>query len=199
MRYVKRHTTECHLGDILGSSAPTTYTPQWKTPARPGSFCVALDTILACIGIPFYAGLVLLVLILLFSTAGMKRSYSAEIRVPANAEEGIASVDHGKPTRFDSRNYHGRVATGEHFNAKLFGVAHRTLPLRSCIMIARGPRVVQATIRDRGPCLSAHCQRTAPRRVRVRILDLWPAVARRLACDGLCRVKFWPVLCGVAL
>lgn len=188
---------ECHLGDLPGSPEPIRYTSRWKTPAGPGSFRAVLCTILASVAALFYAGLALSVLVLLFSTVGMKRSHSAEFIVPANAEEGIASVDDGKPTRYDSKNYRGRIAIpGARFNRALLAVAHRTLPLRSCVMVAKGSRFVQASVRDRGPCLSAHCQRTAPKRVKLRKIDLWPAVARRIGCDGLCRVKFWPVPCG---
>lgn len=189
----------CHLGDLPGSPDSIQYTSQWKTPAGPGSFRAALRIILASVAALFYGALALSVLVLLFSTVGMKRSHSADLLVPANAEEGVASVDDGKPTRYDSKNYRGRISIPRaRFNRALLAVAHRTLPLRSCVMVAKGARFVQASVRDRGPCLSAHCQRTAPNRVKLRKIDLWPAVARRIGCDGLCRVKFWPVPCGAA-
>lgn len=191
---------ECHLGDLSGSPEPIRYTSRWKTPASPGPFRSGLRTILASVAAVFYAGLAVSVLVLLFSTVGMKRSHSAEFRVPANAEEGIASVDDGKPTKYDSRNYRGRTSIrGERINRTAMAVAHRTLPLRSCVMIAHGAKIVQASIRDRGPCLSPRCQRTAPKSVRIRKIDLWLAVARRIGCDGLCRVKFWPVPCGASV
>ncbi len=115
------------------------------------------------------------------------------VSTAVNAEEGIASVDYGRVTKFDGGNYHGRVAMGERYKAAALAVAHRTLPLRSYIEIHYRGRTVTAIVSDRGPCLSAHCQATAPKRVRARVLDMTPAVAARLAFPGLGRVTFWPV------
>jgi rare lipoprotein A (peptidoglycan hydrolase) len=113
--------------------------------------------------------------------------------VAAHAEEGMASVDYGRTTKYDARSYGGKVATGARFRASVLAVAHRTLPLGSLIMVTYRGRSAVALVNDRGPCLSAHCQRTAPARVRARILDMTPAVAARLHFPGLGRVTFWPI------
>lgn len=115
---------------------------------------------------------------------------------PASAQArfmGIASVDDGRPTRFDSRNYHGRVATGARFHPGRMAVAHRTLPLGSYVRVDHGVHSAVAIVNDRGPCASAHCRRVAPKRVRDRVLDMTPAMARRLRCGGLCRVAVLPL------
>jgi rare lipoprotein A (peptidoglycan hydrolase) len=111
----------------------------------------------------------------------------------AHAEEGPASVDYGRVTRFDAANYHGRVATGERYSAGKLAVAHRTLPLGSYVAVSYRGRTVIAVVNDRGPCLSAYCRRTAPKRVGERVLDMTPAVAAKLRFPGLGRVTFWPV------
>ncbi len=115
--------------------------------------------------------------------------------VPAHAETGLASVDYGGPTRFDGGHYAGRTATGERYRVASLAVAHRTLPLNSCIAVRFNGKVVNATVKDRGPCLSEHCQATAPRRVRERVIDMTPLLAARLNFPGLGRVSFWPVAC----
>jgi rare lipoprotein A (peptidoglycan hydrolase) len=106
---------------------------------------------------------------------------------------GLASVDDGRPTRFDGANYHGRVADGSRFKTAALAVAHRTLPLGSIVVVSYRGREARAVVNDRGPCLSSHCQRTAPARVRSRVLDMTPALARVLGFPGLGRVAFWPL------
>jgi len=106
---------------------------------------------------------------------------------------GPASVDYGRVTRFDGANYRGRVATGARYKSSALAVAHRTLPLGSTIVIAYRNRTATAVVNDRGPCLSRHCQRVAPARVKARVLDMTPAVAKRLRFPGLGRVAFWPI------
>lgn len=106
---------------------------------------------------------------------------------------GPASVDDGKLTRFDGANYRGRVADGSRFKSSLMAVAHRTLPLGSTVVVSYRGRQERAVVNDRGPCLSVHCQRTAPARVRSRVLDMTPALARRLKFPGLGRVAFWSI------
>lgn len=108
---------------------------------------------------------------------------------------GLASVDHGRPTRYDSQNFHGRTASGVRFNPAIRGVAHRTLPLRSCVAIRYRSRVVKAKVLDRGPCASKHCGRVAPW-LRARVLDLWPATRRALGFpDGVAPVSYWRTKC----
>lgn len=76
-----------------------------------------------------------------------------------------------------------------------FAVAHRTLPLNSCVMVRYQGRDQKAVVNDRGPCLTRHCQRTAPERVRNRVIDMTPAVATALKFPGLGTVSFWRVAC----
>lgn len=109
---------------------------------------------------------------------------------------GLASVDDGRPTRFDGANYHGKVADGSRFKTASLAVAHRTLPLGSVVVVSYRGREAKAVVNDRGPCLSSHCQRTAPARVRARVLDMTPALARALRFPGLGRVAFWPLQSG---
>ena len=114
----------------------------------------------------------------------------------ANAAVGLASVDDGRMTRYDSRNYHGRIATGGRFNPAIRGVAHRTLPLRSCVGIRYRSRVVVATVLDRGPCASAHCRAVAPWLLK-RVLDLWPATRRALGFpNGVAPISYWRTKCA---
>lgn len=108
---------------------------------------------------------------------------------------GIASVDFGHATRFDGASYRGLVATGERFRANILAVAHRSLPLKSCVAVFYQGRLAVAVVNDRGPCLSAYCQSHAPARVRARVLDMTPLLAARLNFSGLGRVTFWPTQC----
>ena len=110
------------------------------------------------------------------------------LSAPARAESGQASVDYGHVTPFDAPGFHGLVATGEKFDAKRIAVAHRWLPLRSMVMVIYRRRWMLAEVVDRGPCLSDVCQRSAPKRVRERILDLTPSLASKLRFPGLGRV-----------
>lgn len=131
-----------------------------------------------------------LVASLMICAFGFSVAANAEAR---KVETGLASVDHGRPTPFDGGRYGGKVASGARFNAATLAVAHRTLPLGSLIMVTYRGRSAVAVVNDRGPCLSRHCQRTAPARVRSRILDMTPALAARLHFPGLGRVTFWPI------
>lgn len=117
----------------------------------------------------------------------------AVVKFTGHIYQGLASVDDGKPTRFDGGNYHGRVADGSRFKTALLAVAHRTLPLGSVIVVSYRGREAVAVVNDRGPCLSSHCQHSAPARVRSRVLDMTPALARRIKFPGLGRVAFWPL------
>lgn len=108
---------------------------------------------------------------------------------------GMASIDFGRVTKWDGGRFHGFVATGHRFKASALAVAHRTLPLQSCLMVQYRDRVQLAVVDDRGPCLTPHCQRTAPERIRNRVLDMTPAVAASLHFPGLGQVSFWRVSC----
>ncbi len=119
------------------------------------------------------------------------------LAAPARAEVmvGIASVEFGRVTKFDGADYRGRVSTGERYKAAALAVAHRTLPLGLCVAVSYRKRTQVAVVNDRGPCLSDHCQRVAPARVKARVLDMTPAVAARLKFPGLGRVSFQPIDC----
>lgn len=108
-----------------------------------------------------------------------------------------ASVDDGKPTRFDGGNFKGLLSGGGKFTDGMF-VAHRDLPLGSCVEVSRIGRdanVHLARVDDRGPCGTPKCQRGAPRLLK-RQIDLKPKLASALGCDGLCTVAFWPAPCS---
>lgn len=127
-----------------------------------------------------------LMLCLLGSVAG-----AADIRT------GIASTDDGKPTRFDGGNFAGKLSTGGRFTDGMF-VAHRDLPLGSCVdvsLVGRKAQVFNARIDDRGPCGTPHCQKNSPRLLQ-REIDLKPKLASAMGCDGLCRVAYWPAPCS---
>ncbi len=113
----------------------------------------------------------------------------------ARAETVLASVDDGKPTRFDGGNFHGRVSTGDRFSGHTLAVAHRTLPLHSCVEISYRGRSQTAIVNDRGPCLTTWCQHHAPARIKRRELDMTPALARILRFPGLGCVSFHPTPC----
>lgn len=114
----------------------------------------------------------------------------------ARSETVLASVDDGRPTHFDGGNFHGRISTGERFSGHALAVAHRTLPLHSCIEISYRGRAQTAIVNDRGPCLTAWCQHHAPSRIKRRELDMTPALARILRFPGLGTVSFHPTPCN---
>jgi len=85
----------------------------------------------------------------------------------ALAQSGIASV-----------YSEGRTATGEKVLASALTAAHKTLPFGTMVRVtndANGKSVV-VRINDRGPFVSG------------RIIDLTPAAARAIGCDGLAHV-----------
>jgi len=85
----------------------------------------------------------------------------------ASAQSGIASV-----------YSEGRTATGEKVQASALTAAHKTLPFGTMVRVtndANGKSVV-VRINDRGPFVSG------------RIIDLTPAAARAIGCDGLAHV-----------
>lgn len=111
------------------------------------------------------------------------------------SQVGMASVDYGVMTRFDSRNYHGMVATGGRYSGTKMAIAHRTLPLNSCVEVKFHGKTAKAIVNDRGPCFSDYCRRTAPARVRNRILDMTPNLARKLNFPGLGMVEIKETRC----
>ncbi len=109
---------------------------------------------------------------------------------------GIASVDDGKPTRYDGGNFTGRLSTGAKFTDGMT-VAHRDLPLGSCVEVSklgRDANIHLAKVDDRGPCATLDCKRKAPH-LSKRLIDLKPRLASAMGCDGLCVVAYWPAPC----
>ena len=89
------------------------------------------------------------------------------IPVAASAQTGIASVYSG-----------GRTANGERANPHRMTAAHRSLPFGTLVRVTNEHtgRSVIVRINDRGPF------------IRGRVIDLMPAAARAIGCDGLARV-----------
>ena len=89
------------------------------------------------------------------------------IPVAASAQTGIASVYSG-----------GRTANGERANPRGMTAAHRSLPFGTLVRVTNQHtgRSVIVRINDRGPF------------IRGRVIDLMPAAARAIGCDGLARV-----------
>jgi len=85
----------------------------------------------------------------------------------ASAESGIASV-----------YSEGHTATGEKVQASALTAAHKSLPFGTLVRVTNegtGKSVV-VRINDRGPYVAG------------RIIDLTPAAARAIGCDGLAHV-----------
>ena len=125
------------------------------------------------------------------SIASSEKAMAILIASPAfGLEFGIASVDGGKPTPFDGGFYHGRLANGQKFNPYSMTAAHRTLPLGTLVQVTnlRSGQIIYVKINDRGPCLSAYCQKKRPDLLK-RIIDLTPHAADELGIQGLGRVS----------
>lgn len=86
---------------------------------------------------------------------------------PAHAESGIASIYQG-----------GKTANGEFGRPSAMTAAHKTLPFGTLVRVTnrQSGRSVVVRINDRGPY------------ARGRIIDLSPAAARAIGCQGLPRV-----------
>jgi rare lipoprotein A len=89
------------------------------------------------------------------------------IPITASAQTGIASVYSG-----------GRTANGERANPHGMTAAHRSLPFGTLVRVTNEHtgRSVVVRINDRGPF------------IRGRVIDLMPAAARAIGCDGLAHV-----------
>jgi len=89
------------------------------------------------------------------------------IPISASAQTGIASVYSG-----------GRTANGERASPRGMTAAHRSLPFGTLVRVTNQHtgRSVVVRINDRGPF------------IRGRVIDLMPAAARAIGCDGLARV-----------
>lgn len=92
--------------------------------------------------------------------------------IPAYAQTGQAS--------WYGPGFHGRkTASGQTFNQHALTAAHRQLPLgtRARITNLNNGKKVEVTINDRGPYVGG------------RVIDLSRAAAKRLAINGLGRVR----------
>jgi rare lipoprotein A len=89
------------------------------------------------------------------------------IPLEASAQTGIASVYSG-----------GLTADGEHASPGGMTAAHKSLPFGTMVRVTndRNGRSVVVRINDRGPFVAG------------RIIDLMPAAARAIGCDGLAHV-----------
>jgi rare lipoprotein A len=89
------------------------------------------------------------------------------IPMAASAQTGIASIYSG-----------GLTADGEHASPGGMTAAHKTLPFGTMVRVTndQNGRSVVVRINDRGPFVAG------------RIIDLMPAAARAIGCDGLAHV-----------
>jgi rare lipoprotein A len=87
--------------------------------------------------------------------------------IAASAQSGIASVYSGEGT-----------ANGEYASATGLTAAHRTLPFGTLVRVTNtdNGRSVVVRINDRGPFVAG------------RIIDITPAAAKAIGCDGLAPV-----------
>ena len=89
------------------------------------------------------------------------------VPITASAQTGIASV-----------YSEGRTATGEKVEASALTAAHKSLPFGTLVRVTNDStgKSVVVRINDRGPYVAG------------RIIDLTPAAARAIGCDGLAHV-----------
>lgn len=101
------------------------------------------------------------------------------IVTPALAESGIASI-YGNGDGYAGKCVAEQKPTGgcKRMNPRALSAAHRTLPFGSHVTVTnrKNGRTTTVRIDNRGPF------------VRGRIIDLSPAAAAALGCDGLCPV-----------
>jgi rare lipoprotein A len=95
----------------------------------------------------------------------------ATLLLATAARAEVASIYGGKDGLCGSR-----TASGERFNCSALTAAHKTLPLGSHVRVSHGGKSVVVRINDRGPY------------VKGRSIDLSPAAAHAIGCDGLCEV-----------
>lgn len=89
------------------------------------------------------------------------------------------------------------LPNGQHFHPLSLTVAHRELPLGTCIKLKRGLLWTTALVNDRGPCYEgAACSKSKDRtRIQKRELDLSLGTALKLGMDkgSLNQVRYWIV------
>lgn len=123
--------------------------------------------------------------ILLVTTVALCGASKYVMAEPSGFEMGQASV------YWEDRF----VATGARFDGRKLAAAHPSLPLGTCLMVRYRGRETPVVVNDRGPCTTDHCRLHMPARVRQRVLDMTPAVARELRFPGLGTVTFWKTPC----
>lgn len=105
---------------------------------------------------------------LAFLISGLIGGMSAEVALAGGSHtiSGVAS--------FYDKNYKGKTASGERYDATKFTVAHRTLPFGTKLRVTdkRTKRSVTVTVNDRGPFIKG------------RVLDLSYAAATALGMQG---------------
>jgi rare lipoprotein A len=69
------------------------------------------------------------------------------------------------------------TASGERYSCSAMTAAHRTLAFNTWVRVTHAGRSVTVRINDRGPY------------VRGRTIDISPAAAKRIGCDGVCEVQ----------
>lgn len=98
------------------------------------------------------------------------------------AEVGIAS------TFFDSRIACPPYRINPY---KVMGIAHKTLPCGTAVEVTnvRNGKKAHAVVVDLGPCTTVYCKTKMPARIRKRLFDLLPMVAKAIGSDGLTTVR----------
>lgn len=79
---------------------------------------------------------------------------------------------------------------------KVWGIAHRTLPCGTIVEITNkiNGKKIKAPVVDRGPCTTEYCLTKMPKRIRSRIIDMLPEVAKAIGSSGLTPVAVSPIM-----
>ena len=108
----------------------------------------------------------------------LARSLALSLALACTVASGDASARGGKRfsglAAFYSKDYKGKVASGERYDPKKFTAAHRTLPFGTRLLVTdpKTKRSVTVTVNDRGPFTKG------------RVLDLSLAAAKKLGMTG---------------
>jgi len=126
---------------------------------------------------PGFSQVVLMVALAL--SAGLPINAGASDKKMAKASKALAHQQVGKASWYGP-GFHGKkTASGQPFNQHALTAAHPRLPLgsRAKVINLYNGREVEVTINDRGPHRGD------------RVIDLSRAAAKRLAMDGIARVR----------
>lgn len=86
------------------------------------------------------------------------------------------------------------VSTGHKFKPMGLTVAHRTLPLGTCIKVKRNTKWTYALVNDRGPCTTSYCRQHTPWAFEAELdLSLGTANALGMGKQSKNKVRFWIV------